>query len=81
MKKRAKIIDDSYITKQNFAQIDGKRYPIKFAGYDRDTFKHLEGCLAYSSWHQGGEPGQCCQCGAIERAIKIYVVEVPPKGK
>lgn len=57
--------------RENHAVVDGKNYPLEFAGYDRDTYKHLEGCLAF-----GNRSGPC-QCGAIDRADKWYAVKVP----
>lgn len=57
---------------ENYAIIDGERYPVKFGGYDSDTYEHRKGCLAH-----GMAPGPC-QCGAIDRAKRIYLVEVPP---
>lgn len=56
----------------DFAMIDGKRYPIQFAGYDRDTYRHVEGCLAFLSERDA------CQCGASDRAKRFYVAELPP---
>lgn len=57
----------------DFAMIGGKRYPVKFGGYDRATYKHMPGCLALPP-----SPVNCCQCGAIDRATKIYTVDVAP---
>jgi len=51
---------------ETYAMIDGKRYSLKFEGYDRGTYIHLPGCLAH-------QPGSCCQCGAAERAKRVYV--------
>lgn len=62
----------------DYAMIGGQRYSVKFAGYDRATYRHLEGCLAFSPMYPAGEPGQACQCGAAERATKVYTVEVAP---
>lgn len=54
---------------------NGATYPVEFAGFDRKTYKHEKGCLAYS------EPGPNlvgpCQCGAIDRADKWYSFKVP----
>jgi hypothetical protein len=52
--------------------IGGKRYPIRFAGYDQHSFSHRAGCLA----HNFG-PGPC-QCGAHERAGRWYAVKIEP---
>jgi len=57
----------------NFAIVDGKRYPLKYEGVTRGSYKHLPGCLAFNN------PTSCCQCGALSRAIKIFSCEVPPK--
>lgn len=60
------VMDDN-----NYAVIEGKKYPIKFVGPDANTYKHLSGCLAYR------DPSGCCQCGVINRTSKIYGVYVP----
>lgn len=56
---------------------NGATYPVEFAGYDRQTYKHARGCLAYSEHHQGGLPGACCQCAAMDRADKWFQFKVP----
>lgn len=55
------------------AIIDGKEYELEFAGYDRATYSHREGCLAF-----GNSQGPC-QCGAIDRADVWYNVKLPSK--
>jgi hypothetical protein len=57
----------------DYAIIEGKRYPLKFEGYDRYTYKHLSGCLANT-------PGSCCQCGATERAKRVFVAIADERG-
>lgn len=60
------------MTQENFAMIEGVKYPIDFGGYDRATYKHVKGCLAENQFGSGP-----CICGAIDRADKWYVVKVP----
>jgi hypothetical protein len=60
-------------TCEDFAMIGGKRYPVKFEGYDRHTYSHLAGCLAYNF---GGGP---CQCGVAERAGRVFGVHIPSR--
>lgn len=71
--------------KTNYAMIGGVRYPIKFEGYDRETYKHERGCLAYDNGPRSSSlAGPPCQCGAMERADKWYSVKVPgqsPSGR
>jgi len=55
----------------DYAMIEGKRYPLEFGGYDRGTFKHLEGCLANT--------GGCCQCHAFERAKRVFLAVAEPR--
>lgn len=57
---------------QDFAIVRGLRYPVVYAGVDRATYQHLDGCL-YKA-----DARMPCQCGALERAAKIYTVTVPP---
>lgn len=54
------------------ATIDGKEYELEFAGYDRATYRHADGCLA----QVGGGP---CQCGATERAERWFQVKLPSR--
>lgn len=54
----------------NYAMVDGKKYHLKFEGYDRATYQHRNGCL-----HKA-DSRMPCQCGAIDRATMVYGVYV-----
>ena len=58
---------------ENFAMINGVRYPVKYEGVERSTYNHLSGCL------YADDSRMPCQCGALERATRLYGVYVPPK--
>jgi hypothetical protein len=49
-------------------RINGRVFPLAFAAWDANTYKHPEGCLTYSTF---GYTNQACQCGALERTSKI----------
>lgn len=53
------------------ATINGKEYPLEFAGYDRASYQHTDGCL-----HKA-DPRMPCQCGAADRADRWYQVKLP----
>lgn len=58
------------------ATIDGKEYELEFAGYDRATYRHLEGCLVHPG-NPESRYGAPCQCGAADRADRWYQVKLP----
>lgn len=64
---------DQRLVSDDYAMIGGTRYPIKFEGYDRHSYSHRPGCLAYN---MGSGP---CQCGAAERAGRWYSAHVEGK--
>ena len=57
---------------ENYAMIDGVQYPVNYEGVERATYKHLSGCLTQTM------ANGCCQCGALDRANKLYSVTVGP---
>jgi hypothetical protein len=59
-----------------YAVIDGQRHLMTMC-YDRASYRHKEGCLAYLPNEPAGDRNQACQCGAAERATKVYYVEIP----
>jgi hypothetical protein len=58
-------------SQEDYAMLNGKKYPIKAAGYEPSTYSHLDGCLYKNDRRMP------CQCGALERSTIVFLAHVP----
>ena len=73
------VENKDYEDEETYAVIGGKKYPVRFAGRDRNTYKHAEGCMARGHENDIKINQPACQCGAFYRTALLFGIYVPPE--